>query len=88
MIAWEGKRYDIETLSIDRVPYKKHFYGKIRNAENEHQKLFTDLFLTLVNKPKQPLHARNSFENKVFFDEIKNIFYSFCKAIIWCKNEK
>ena len=88
MIAWEGKRYDIETLSIDRVPYKKHFYGKIRNAENEHQKLVTDLFLTLVNKPKQPLHARNSFENKVFFDETKNIFYGFCKAIIWCKNEK
>ena len=74
--------YDIETLSIDRVPHKKYFYGKIRNVENEHQKLVTDLSLILVNKPKQPLHARNSFENKIFFDEIKNIFYSFCKAII------
>ena len=23
-------------------------------------------FLILVNKPKQPLHARNSFKNKIF----------------------
>ena len=23
------KRYDIETLSIDRVSYKEHYYGKI-----------------------------------------------------------
>ena len=28
-MSWEGKRYDIETLSIDRALNKKHFYGKI-----------------------------------------------------------
>ena len=28
-----------------------------------HQKLVPDPFLILVNNPKQPLHARNSFKN-------------------------
>ena len=32
-----------------------------------HQKLVPDLFLILVNKPKQPLHARNSFKNNIFW---------------------
>ena len=30
------------------------------------QKLVPDPFLILVNNPKQPLHARNSFKNKYF----------------------
>ena len=34
-------------------------------AENVHQKLVPG-FLILVNNPKQPLHARNSFKNKIF----------------------
>ena len=29
LIPSEGKRYDIETLSIDEVLNKEHFYGKI-----------------------------------------------------------
>ena len=36
------------------------------HAENVHQNIVPDPFLILVNSPKQPLHARNSFENKVF----------------------
>ena len=36
------------------------------HTEYIHQKLVPDLFLNLVNSPKQPLHARNSFKNKVF----------------------
>ena len=28
-ISWLGKKYDIETLSIDGVLNKEHFYGKI-----------------------------------------------------------
>ena len=28
-------------------------------------KLVPDSFLIVVNKPKQPLHAKNSFENKI-----------------------
>ena len=35
-----------------------------------HQKLAPDLFLILVNNPKQPLHARNSFRNKIFWKRI------------------
>ena len=36
------------------------------HAENVYQKLVPDFFLILVYNPKQPLHARNSFENKIF----------------------
>ena len=57
------KRYDIETLSIDRVLNKSIFMEKL--FKNVHQKLVQDSFL-LVNNPKQPLHARNSFKNKIF----------------------
>ena len=48
------KRYDIEVLSRNVL------------MENIHQKLVPDLYLVLVNNPKQKLHARNSFKNKVF----------------------
>ena len=36
------------------------------HAENVHQRLFLDPFLTLVNNPKKPLHARNAFNTKIF----------------------
>ena len=39
------------------------------HAENEHQKLARDPFSILLNNPKQPLHARNSFKNKIFLKE-------------------
>ena len=57
--------YGVETLPIDRVLNKEHFYGK-NHAENLHQKLVPDPFFILVNNLKQPLHARNSFKNKIF----------------------
>ena len=39
-----------------------------------HQNLVPDPFFILVNKPKQPLHARNSFKNKIFLQGIiKNL---------------
>ena len=34
-----------------------------------HQKLVPEPFLILVNKPNQPLHARNSFKNKDILKE-------------------
>ena len=34
--------------------------------ENVHRKLVPDPFLILLNNPKQPLHARNLFKNKIF----------------------
>ena len=52
--------YGIETLSIDRVLNKEHVYWKIM------QKIFRGPFLILINNPKKPLHARNSFKNKIF----------------------
>ena len=36
------------------------------HAEEVHQRLVPDPFLILVNNPKQPLHARNYFQNKMF----------------------
>ena len=63
------KKHDIETLSIDRVLHKEHFYWKIMQ-QNVHQKLVLDLFLILVNNPKQPLHARSYFKNKIFWKRI------------------
>ena len=57
------KRYDTETLSIDRVLNKEHLW---KNTENEHQKLVPGPFLILVNNSKQPLHEKNSFKNKIF----------------------
>ena len=35
------------------------------HAEIVHQKLVPDPFLVLVNNPKQPLHAINSFKSKI-----------------------
>ena len=34
------------------------------------QKLVPGPFLILLNNPKEPLHARNSFENKIFWKMI------------------
>ena len=64
MISWEGKRCDNETLSIDGVSDKEHL--KKNHAENVQQKLVSDLFIILVNNPKQPWHARNYFKNQIF----------------------
>ena len=33
-------------------------------------KLIPDPFLILVNNPKHPLHARNSFTNQIFLKRI------------------
>ena len=59
------KRNDTETLSVYRVLNKEHFILE-NYAANAHQRLIPDLFLILVNKPKQPLLAINSFKNKIF----------------------
>ena len=38
----------------------------VNHAEKVQQKLDPDPFLTLINNPKQPLHERNYFRNKIF----------------------
>ena len=35
-----------------------------------HQKVAPDPFLILLNNQKQPLHVRNYFKNKVFWERI------------------
>ena len=62
------KRYDTETLSIDRVLNKTFLWKNY--AENIHQKLVPDPILILVNNPKQSMHAGNSFKNKIFWKKI------------------
>ena len=55
----KGKRYETETLSVvDRVLNKHPDKKSCRNV--------LDPFLILVNNPEEPLHARNSFKNKIF----------------------
>ena len=61
----------METISIDK------------NAENVYQKLVSDPFSILINNPKQPLHARNSFRKRYFerglsksLEKLKFIFLS------------
>ena len=51
-----------------------------------HQKLDPDPFLILINDPNQPLHARNSFENKNILKEnyqkaFKNATFIFFKLV-------
>ena len=56
----KASRPDIELLLVDRV------WGTLlrkKYAENEHEKLFPDPFLLLVNSPKQLMFKRNSFES-------------------------
>ena len=58
------KWYGIETLSINRELNKELLWKN--HTENVHQKLVLYPFLILVNNSKQPLHATNSFKNKIF----------------------
>ena len=46
------------------------------HAENVYQRLFPDPFLTSGNNTKKPLHARNSFKNKIFWKRIISFFLS------------
>ena len=57
-----------------------------------HQNLVPDPFIILVNNPKQPLHARNSFGNKILWKRIiknseKNLTLfnqSLLMEVWWC----
>ena len=74
------KRYNIETLSIDRVLKKEHFIGK--SCKKVHQRLFLDPFLTLVNNPKKPLRARNSFKN-ILKEDYQKAFKKLISFFLW-----
>ena len=59
------KRYDIETLSIDRELNKQHFYGKVM------QKMCTKTSSPRpIFNPEQPFYLRNYFKNKIFWKRV------------------
>ena len=62
LISWEGKKVWHWNF-VRRWSIKK---GTFLYAENMQQKLVPDIFIILVNNPKQPLHARNFFKVRFF----------------------
>ena len=58
------KKRGLTLKLIDRVLNKEYFLWK-NHVENVPQNLVLDPFLVLVNHPQQPLHAQNSFKNKI-----------------------
>ena len=56
-------------VAFDTLLNKKYIKWK-NHAENMPQKLVPDPLFILVNNSKQPLHARNSFKNKIFWKQI------------------
>ena len=53
-------------MKLVTLSFKQGTFLWKNHAENMHQKLVPDPIFILVNNPKQPLHARNSFKNKIF----------------------
>ena len=51
-------------FSINRVLNKEHFKGKV--MQKVASKSSPRLLFNLVNNPKEPLFARNSFKNGMF----------------------
>ena len=51
------------------MEYQKKDIFIEKSCRNVQQKLVPDLFIILVNNPKQPLYARNYFKSKIFRKE-------------------
>ena len=76
------KRYDIETLSIERVLNKRGFYKKSRRKPAP--KASPRSLLVLANNPKQPSHARNSFRGGF---SLKRLFLFFLSNPVLFKGQ-
>ena len=63
---WRRKK--VMTLKLCPIIeyYTKTFLCK-NHADNVHKKLVPGPCFILVNNPKQPFHARNSFKNRIFY---------------------
>ena len=61
------KRCDTETLSVE---YQIKIIFKEKSCKNCAAKASPGLFYNLVNNTKQPLHARNYFKSKIFWERI------------------
>ena len=63
------KKRGMKLKLCPQMEYEEKTFLWKNHAENLHQKLFPDPFIILVNKPKQPLHARNYLKSKIFLKE-------------------
>ena len=63
--------FELELCQLTEFKYGTFLWKT--NAENVHQKLVLDPFLVLVNNPKQPLHERNCFKNKMLSKSLKKV---------------
>ena len=68
-MSWEGKKIWYCKF-VNWYSIRKGAFVRKNHAENIPLKLIPDPFLILVNNPKQPLHARNSFTNRIFWKRI------------------
>ena len=68
-MSWEGKKI-WHCKFVNWYSIRKGAFVWKNHAENIPLKLIPDPFLILVNNPKQPLHARNSFTNRIFWKRI------------------
>ena len=69
LISWQGKKVWHWNFAYWWSIKQGIFLWKNR-AKNAHQKLVSDSFFIPVNNPKQSLHARNYFKNKIFWKRI------------------
>ena len=63
--------FELELCQLTEFKYGTFLWKT--NAENVHQKLVLDPFLIFVNNPKQPLHERNCFKNKMLSKSLKKV---------------
>ena len=70
LIYWEKNKVWWNWNSAHWIELNKEHFLQNNHAEIVHQNLAPDSSLILLNNPKQPLHARNSFRNKVFWKRI------------------
>ena len=70
LIYWEKNKVWWNWNSAHWIELNKEHFLQNNHAEIVHQNLAPDSSLILLNNPKQPLHATNSFRNKVFWKRI------------------
>ena len=71
------------------LSYSKNYTCKFMQANSWHHKLFTCSFESGKRRKEEEKLLKFEYleEEKSFLDEIKNIFHSFWRAIIWLKNK-
>ena len=93
LISWEGKRYDIKTLSIDRVLKKEHFYWNV--MQKMCPEASTRPLFNFVKQPKTHCMQENLLKIRYFERELSkrikkvNFIFSFEPSLFqWTKLSK